>query len=263
MSYHRVPRAAALKAQQRVKDIQDEKNSIRRIHQGEIRLSEYAYVNHDADPLIGDNNKGAVLIASPPMLDSNNDYGIDCIFANDHSITICIIHAHNSPTSTIPSNISQYYPSDTKDAPTPAPISTPENIPENAPIPTPQPKTPFISIPTPTVIPSGYSLYGAIGSGDSLYGSGDSFYTLQKLKIGSEISLYGSGDSLLVKYHYMVVVIHYVVQLVVVIHYMVQLVVVIHYMLQLVVVIHYMVQLVVVIHYMLQLVVVIHYMVQL
>ncbi len=50
MSYHRVPRAAALKAQQRVKDIQDEKNSIRRIHQGEIRLSEYAYVNPDADP---------------------------------------------------------------------------------------------------------------------------------------------------------------------------------------------------------------------
>eukprot|EP01084_Bolivina_argentea_P106193 190098_1 len=38
MSYHRVPRAAALKAQQRVKDIQDEKNAIQCIHQGEIKM---------------------------------------------------------------------------------------------------------------------------------------------------------------------------------------------------------------------------------
>eukprot|EP01084_Bolivina_argentea_P228297 385615_1 len=85
MSSNRVPRAAALKAKQRVKVQSDGKNELRMIHRGEIRLSEYAYVNPDANPLIGDTDKGAVLIASPPMLDKNNDYGVDCIFANDAS----------------------------------------------------------------------------------------------------------------------------------------------------------------------------------
>eukprot|EP01084_Bolivina_argentea_P228298 385618_1 len=49
MSSNRVPRAAALKAKQRVKVQSDGKNELRMIHRGEIRLSEYAYVNPDAN----------------------------------------------------------------------------------------------------------------------------------------------------------------------------------------------------------------------